>query len=226
MSNENNKISIYLKEKGFVYSGSEIYGGLSNTWDYGPLGSILKSNIKNYWKKKFIDESYDIKIFHLDSSIILNSKIWKSSGHLEKFNDPLIDCKTCKSRYRADELIDDFSRNKDSFSTNDEMTNYIHKNIKCLKCGNNTNWTNVRTFELMFSTFTSKTSEDKSAKLYFRPETAQGAFINFNNILRTQNAKIPFGVGQIGKSFRNEITPGNFIFRTKRIWANGIRNIS
>lgn len=205
------EIISHLKDKGFVYSGSSIYGGLANSWDFGPLGTMLKNNIKDSWKTFFIDQEENI--YHLDSSIILNSKVWKSSGHIDKFNDPMIDCKSCKERFRADHLIEEENNiNVDSLSF-EEQTKMIHKNIKCPNC-KASNWTNVRAFELMFKTSSSKTNEDES-NLYLRPETAQGVFINFNNVVNTLNAKVPFGIGQVGKAFRNEVTPGNFIFRTK-----------
>jgi len=205
------EIISYLKDKGFVYSGSSIYGGLANSWDFGPLGTMLKNNIKDLWKTFFIDQ--DENIFHLDSSIILNPNVWKHSGHVDKFNDPMIDCKSCKERFRADHLINEYKDiNVDSMSF-EEQTKIIHNEINCPSCKSN-NWTNVRAFELMFKTSSSKTKEDND-DLFLRPETAQGVFINFNNVVNTLNAKVPFGIGQVGKAFRNEVTPGNFIFRTK-----------
>ena len=205
------EIISHLKDKGFIYSGSSIYGGLANSWDFGPLGTMLKNNIKDVWRKFFIDQ--DENIFHLDSSIILNSKVWKSSGHIDKFNDPMIDCKNCKERFRADHLIEEFKKiNVDSISFS-EQTEIIHNEINCPSCKKN-DWTDVRAFELMFKTSSSKTNDSESI-LYLRPETAQGVFINFNNVVNTLNAKVPFGIGQVGKAFRNEVTPGNFIFRTK-----------
>lgn len=205
-------IIAHLKEKGFVYSGSSIYGGLANSWDFGPLGTMLKNNIKDSWKKFFIDQEFEADIYHFDSSIILNPNVWEISGHVGKFNDPMIDCKSCKGRFRADHLIEDNLKiNADNLSF-EEQTNKIHENISCSTCGEK-NWTDVRAFELMFKTSSSKTSDDDI--LYLRPETAQGVFINFKNVVDTLNAKVPFGIGQVGKAFRNEVTPGNFIFRTK-----------
>ncbi len=205
-------IIFYLREKGFIYPSSSIYGGLANSWDYGPLGAILKNNIKNIWKKYFIDQEPKANIYHFDSSIILNPKVWEASGHIGKFNDPLIDCKSCKERFRADHLIEEnLNINVDNFSF-EKQTKLIHENISCPICDNK-DWTNVRPFELMFKTSGSKTGNEDN--LYLRPETAQGIFINFKNVIDTLNAKIPFGIGQIGKAFRNEVTPGNFIFRTK-----------
>ncbi|BDU67651.1 MAG: glycine--tRNA ligase [Candidatus Tyloplasma litorale] len=205
------EIISYLKDKGFVYSGSSIYGGLANSWDYGPLGAMLKDNIKNEWKKFFIDQEPE-QIYHFDSGIILNSNVWKSSGHIAKFNDPMIDCKSCKSRYRADHLIEEKTNlNPDNLNF-EEQTEIIHKKIKCPNCKKR-DWTKVRSFELMFKTSNSKINNEDN--LYLRPETAQGIFINFKNVINSLNPKIPFGIGQVGKSFRNEVTPGNFIFRTK-----------
>ncbi len=199
----------FLKEKGFIYSGSEIYGGLSNTWDYGPLGSLLKKNLKDLWINSFIFQQKNN--FLLDSSIMLNNKVWEASGHVEKFNDPLIDCKKCKSRFRADHLVEENTQVKTGNLSIKEMETIIKDKISCPKCQSN-NWTDVREFKLMFETSNSKT---KSDLIYLRPETAQGVFINFNNYKNGKFGKLPFGIGQIGKAFRNEITPGNFIFRTK-----------
>lgn len=201
------------KNRGFVYQGSEIYGGLSNTWDYGPLGVELKNNIKNAWWKKFIQQS-SLNV-GIDSTILMNNRVWEASGHLDGFLDPLIDCRSCKSRHRADTLIEQFDKNIDiNGLSNDQLSNIIkEKNIFCPYC-NKSDFTNIRNFNLMFKTFQGVTEESKN-ELYLRPETAQGIFINFNNIQRTTRKKIPFGIGQIGKSFRNEITPGNFIFRTR-----------
>lgn len=204
------EIISHLKDKGFVYPGSSIYGGLANSWDYGPLGTMLKSNIKDLWKSIFIDRQENV--YHLDTSIILNPNVWKASGHVGKFNDPMIDCKTNKERFRADHLIEENLKiNADNMSF-EEQTKLIHENIDCPSCGAR-NWTDVRAFELMFKTSGSKTGDEKD--FYLRPETAQGVFINFKNVVNTVNAKIPFGIGQVGKAFRNEVTPGNFIFRTK-----------
>ena len=205
------------KGRGFVYPGSEIYGGLANAWDYGPLGVELKNNIKRAWWKKFVQENpYNVG---LDSAIIMNPETWVASGHLGGFSDPLMDCRQCKTRHRADKLIEDYvaenglSDNPASMS-DEQMMNYIREhNIACPDCGSH-DFTDIRKFNLMFKTFQGVT-EDKSSTLYLRPETAQGIFVNFKNIQRTTRKKLPFGVGQIGKSFRNEITPGNFIFRIR-----------
>ena len=200
------------KGRGFVYAGSEIYGGLANTWDYGPLGAELKSNIKKAWLKKFVQENpYNVG---LDSAILMNPQTWVASGHLGGFSDPLMDCKECKTRHRADNLIEDFDGTNVAGWSNEEMTAYIkEKAIPCPDCGKH-NFTDIRQFNLMFKTFQGVT-EDSKNELYLRPETAQGIFVNFANIQRTTRRKIPFGVAQIGKSFRNEITPGNFIFRVR-----------
>lgn len=207
------------KSRGFVFSGSEIYGGLANTWDYGPLGIALKNNIKKAWWKKFVQEP--INCVGLDSSILMNPRVWEASGHVGGFSDPLMDCKECKSRFRADHLIENYMKENskelgapvDSWS-NEEMEKYIENNkIVCPECGK-FNYTNIRQFNLMFKTFQGVT-EDSKSEIYLRPETAQGIFVNFKHVARTSRKKIPFGIGQIGKSFRNEITPGNFIFRTR-----------
>lgn len=205
------------KGRGFVYPGSEIYGGLANSWDYGPLGVELKNNIKKAWLKKFVQESpYNVG---LDSAILMNPETWVASGHLGGFSDPLMDCRACKTRHRADKLIEDYvaenglSDNPAAMS-DEEMMQYIKdKDIACPNCGSH-DFTDIRKFNLMFKTFQGVT-EDSSSTLYLRPETAQGIFVNFKNIARTTRKKIPFGVAQIGKSFRNEITPGNFIFRIR-----------
>ncbi|MDD6991975.1 MAG: glycine--tRNA ligase [Oscillospiraceae bacterium] len=206
------KIVALCKGRGFVYPGSEIYGGLANTWDYGPLGVELKNNIKKAWLKKFVQESpYNVG---LDSAILMNPQTWVASGHIGGFSDPLMDCKECKTRHRADKLIEDFDGTNVAGWTNEQMLEYIDKNnIVCPQCGKK-NFTDIRQFNLMFKTFQGVT-EDSKAELYLRPETAQGIFVNFNNIQRTTRKKVPFGVGQVGKSFRNEITPGNFIFRVR-----------
>lgn len=211
------KIIALCKGRGFIYPGSEIYGGLANTWDYGPLGVELKNNIKKAWWKKFIQEQpFNVG---LDSSILMNPEIWQASGHLSGFSDPLIDCKNCHNRFRADHLIENFMRDNnlnENISTwsNQKMMDFIRENnIKCDECGAN-NFTEIRQFNLMFKTFIGVTEENKNVA-YLRPETAQGIFVNFNNVLRTSRKKLPFGIGQIGKSFRNEITPGNFTFRTR-----------
>ena len=206
------KIVALCKGRGFVYPGSEIYGGLANTWDYGPLGTELKNNIKNAWRKKFIQENkYNVG---LDSAILMNPQTWVASGHLGGFSDPLMDCRDCKTRHRADNLIEDFDGTNVAGWSNDEMMNYINEHeIPCPNCGKH-NFTDIRQFNLMFKTFQGVT-EDSKNEIYLRPETAQGIFVNFANIQRTSRKKVPFGVAQIGKSFRNEITPGNFIFRVR-----------
>ena len=206
------KIVALCKGRGFVYPGSEIYGGLANTWDYGPLGVELKNNIKKAWLKKFVQESpYNVG---LDSAILMNPQTWVASGHIGGFSDPLMDCKECKTRHRADQLIESQSDANPAGWTNDQMAEFIETHdIKCPNCGKK-NFTSIRQFNLMFKTFQGVT-EDSKAELYLRPETAQGIFVNFNNIQRTTRKKVPFGVAQVGKSFRNEITPGNFIFRVR-----------
>ena len=205
------KIVALCKGRGFVYPGSEIYGGLANTWDYGPLGVELKTNIKNAWRKKFIQENkYNVG---LDSAILMNPQTWVASGHVGGFSDPLMDCKDCKTRHRADKLIEDNGGDANGW-TNEQMMTYIRDNgIKCPNCGS-TNFTDIRQFNLMFKTFQGVT-EDSKNEIYLRPETAQGIFVNFANIQRTSRKKVPFGVAQVGKSFRNEITPGQFIFRVR-----------
>ena len=206
------KIVALCKNRGFVYPGSEIYGGLANTWDYGPYGVELKNNIKKAWWKKFVQETpYNVG---LDSAILMNPETWVASGHLGGFSDPLMDCKACKTRHRADNLIEDFDGTNPAGWTNEQMMDYIReKGITCPECGKS-DFTDIRQFNLMFKTFQGVT-EDSKAELYLRPETAQGIFVNFASIQRTSRKKVPFGVGQIGKSFRNEITPGNFIFRVR-----------
>jgi glycyl-tRNA synthetase len=206
------KIVDLCKSKGFVYPGSEIYGGLANTWDYGPLGVELKDNIKKAWRRKFIQENrYNVG---LDSAILMNPQTWVASGHIGGFSDPLMDCKDCKTRHRADNLIEDFDGTNVAGWSNQQMMDYIkEKNICCPNCGK-CNFTDIRQFNLMFKTFQGVT-EDSKSEIYLRPETAQGIFVNFANIQRTSRKKVPFGVAQVGKSFRNEITPGNFIFRVR-----------
>ncbi len=206
------KIVALCKGRGFVYPGSEIYGGLANTWDYGPLGAELKGNIKKAWLKKFVQENkYNVG---LDSAILMNPQTWVASGHPGGFSDPLMDCKECKTRHRADNLIEDFDGTNVSGWSNEEMTAYINEhNIPCPDCGAH-NFTDIRQFNLMFKTFQGVT-EDSKSEIYLRPETAQGIFVNFPSIQRTSRKKVPFGVAQVGKSFRNEITPGNFIFRVR-----------
>ena len=211
------KIVALCKGRGFVYPGSEIYGGLANSWDYGPLGVEFKNNVKRAWWKKFIQQSpYNVG---LDAAIIMNPKTWVASGHVGGFSDPLMDCKECKARFRADKLIEDFMFKKGESITvdgwsNEKMLEFIKENsIPCPECGKH-NFTDIRKFNLMFKTFQGVT-EDSTSELYLRPETAQGIFVNFKNVQRTSRKKIPFGIGQVGKSFRNEITPGNFVFRTR-----------
>ena len=200
------------KQYGFIFQGSEIYGGLANTWDYGPLGSRLKNNIKDAWRKRFIQER--INAYEVDAAILMHPRVWEASGHVASFSDPLIDCKACKSRHRADNLIDDFdeSAHADGMSQ-DEMLDYIkeHK-IPCPKCGKS-DFTDIRQFNLMFETYRGVTEDGKN-KVYLRPENAQGEYVNFLNVERSMRTKLPFSIGQIGKAFRNEITPGNFTFRT------------
>ncbi len=211
------KVVALCKGRGYVYAGSEIYGGLANTWDYGPLGVEFKNNVKKAWWKKFIQDT-NLNV-GLDCAILMNPETWVASGHVGSFSDPLMDCKECKARHRADKLIEDFAHEKgedvvvDGWSK-DVMEAYIKDNgIVCPNCGK-ANFTDIREFNLMFKTFQGVT-EDNSATVYLRPETAQGIFVNFKNVQRTSRKKIPFGIGQIGKSFRNEITPGNFTFRTR-----------
>ncbi|MHC0552434.1 glycine--tRNA ligase [Salinicoccus sp. CNSTN-B1] len=205
------------KARGFVFPGSEIYGGLANTWDYGPLGIELKNNVKQAWWKKFIQESpYNVG---LDAAILMNPKTWEASGHLNNFNDPMIDCKECNTRHRADKLIEDVLQEEDdSFVADglsfDEMKKIIDdRDIRCPNCGAH-NYTDIRQFSLMFKTFQGVT-ESSTNEIFLRPETAQGIFVNYKNVQRSMRKKLPFGIGQIGKSFRNEITPGNFTFRTR-----------
>lgn len=200
------------KNRGFIFPGSEIYGGLSNSWDYGPLGVEFKNNVKRAWWKKFIQENpYNVG---LDSAILMNPEVWVATGHVGGFSDPLMDCKECKTRHRADKLIEDATgENADGWS-NEKMLEFIkEKDIRCPKC-DSANFTDIRQFNLMFKTFQGVT-EDAKSEVYLRPETAQGIFVNFNNVQRSTRRKLPFGIGQIGKSFRNEITPGNFIFRIR-----------
>ena len=213
------KIVALAKSRGFVYPGSEIYGGLANTWDYGPLGVELKNNVKKAWWQKFVQESpYNVGV---DCAILMNTQTWVASGHIGGFSDPLMDCKECHERFRADQLIENFAKEKgielessvDGWS-NEEMQNWINDhNVPCPSCGAH-NFTDIRQFNLMFKTFQGVT-EDAKNTVYLRPETAQGIFVNFKNVQRTSRKKVPFGIGQIGKSFRNEITPGNFTFRTR-----------
>ena len=206
------EIVLLCKNRGFIYQNSEIYGGLSNTWDYGPLGSLLKNNIKKVWVKKFVQQNkYNVLI---DSAVLMNPNVWVSSGHVGGFSDPLIDCKKCKTRHRADKLVlEQTGQNVEGFDDG-EINSYIKsEKIKCPDCGAS-DFTTIRKFNLMFKTFQGVT-EDSTSEIYLRPETAQGIFVNFQNVLRTSRKKVPFGIAQVGKSFRNEITPGNFIFRTR-----------
>jgi len=212
------KIVALAKNRGFVYPGSDIYGGLANTWDYGPVGVELKNNVKKAWWKKFVQESkHNVG---LDAAILMNPKAWVASGHVGGFADPLIDCKSCKARFRADKLIEDYLAQNDIQDitvdgwSNEKMETYMkEKNIGCPDC-KKTDFTPIRQFNLMFKTFQGVT-DDSKAEIYLRPETAQGIFVNFKNVQRTSRKKIPFGIAQVGKSFRNEITPGNFTFRTR-----------
>jgi len=204
----------YCKQYGFIFQGSEIYGGLSNTWDYGPLGRELKENVRRAWWKKFIQENpYN---YGLDAAILMNPNVWVASGHVTNFNDPLVDCKNCKSRHRADKLIEDFTNGKETGDgwENERIETFMkEEGITCPKCGS-TSFTPIRKFNLLFETHQGVT-EDTKNKVYLRGETAQGIFVNFLNVQRSMRAKVPFGIGQTGKSFRNEITPGNFTFRTR-----------
>ena len=211
------KIVSLCKARGFVYPGSEIYGGLANSWDYGPLGVELKNNIEKAWMKKFIQESrYNVG---LDAAILMNPQTWVATGHVGGFSDPLIDCKECKTRHRADKLIEEWMHDNNCEQVVDgwedkKMIDYIKEhNITCPKCGK-LNFTDIRKFNLMYKTFQGVT-EDTTSQIYLRPETAQGIFVNFKNVLRTTRRKMPMGIGQVGKAFRNEITPGNFIFRIR-----------
>jgi len=206
------KIVNLCKARGFIYPGSEIYGGLANTWDYGPLGTRLKNNVKDTWRKRFIQERPNA--YELDADILMHPRVWEASGHVESFADPLLDCKECKTRHRADNLINNFSNSsKGDAMSNQEMVTYIKENnVPCPNCGK-CNFTDIRQFKLMFETYRGVTQDAKSV-VYLRPENAQGEYVNFLNVQRTMRAKLPFSIGQIGKAFRNEITPGNFTFRT------------
>ncbi len=205
------------KGRGIIYPGSEIYGGLANTWDYGPLGNEIKNNVKNAWRKKFIQEQKNV--VGLDAAILMNPETWVASGHVGGFSDPLIDCKECKTRHRADKLIEEWAheQGKDMIAdgmSDEALSNFISENkIPCPSCGK-TNFTGIRKFNLMFKTFQGVT-EDSTSEIFLRPETAQGIFVDFKNVIRTSRKKIPMGIAQIGKAFRNEITPGNFTFRTR-----------
>ena len=208
------KLVSLTKQYGFIFQGSEIYGGLANSWDYGPIGVELKNNIKKAWWQKFVKER--INIYGLDSAILMNPNVWIASGHVSSFADPLIDCKKCKSRHRADKLIEEFTKGEETGDgwDNEKLENFIKENhIACTKCGNH-DFTKIRKFNLLFETSMGVT-EDTKNKVYLRGETAQGIFVNYSNVQRSMRAKLPFGIGQIGKAFRNEITPGNFTFRTR-----------
>ena len=207
------KVVNHVKVSGFVYPGSEIYNGLANAWDYGPLGVELKNNLKKLWWKKFVQENpYNVG---LDSAILMNPTVWKASGHLATFSDPLMDCKNCKTRHRADKLVEEHDSSVNAGEMSDEdLFNYIKDNkIACPNCGSH-DFSDIRKFNLMYKTYQG-VLEDAKSVVYLRPEKAQGIFVNFKNIQRTTRKKLPFGVAQIGKSFRNEITPGNFIFRIR-----------
>lgn len=206
------KLVNLCKQYGFIFQGSEIYGGLANTWDYGPLGVELKNNVKKAWIKKFVQENpYNVLV---DCAILMNPKTWEASGHIATFNDPLIDCKHCKTRHRADKLIEEADHIEAGSFTDEQLMKYIYDhNIVCPNCGK-LDYTDIRKFNLMFKTFQGVTEDSKST-IYLRPETAQGIFVNFLNVQRSMRLKVPFGIAQIGKSFRNEITPGNFTFRTR-----------
>ena len=202
----------FCKTYGFIFPGSEIYGGLANTWDYGPLGSRLKNNVKDAWRKRFIQERFNA--YEVDADILMHPRVWEASGHVDSFSDPLIDCKECKMRVRADNLVNDFLGNSKGDAMNhEELISFIKENkVSCPKCGK-CNFTDVREFNLMFETKRGVTN-DKKSTIYLRPENAQGEYVNFLNVQRTMRCKLPFSIGQIGKAFRNEITPGNFTFRT------------
>ena len=208
------KLVNYCKQYGYIFQGSEIYGGLANTWDYGPLGKELKENVKKAWHKKFIQENrYN---YGLDAAILMNPEVWVASGHVASFSDPLIDCKSCKTRHRADKLIEEFTKGEETGDgwDNEKLEKFIKdNNICCPNCGKN-DFTSIRQFNLLFETHMGVTNDSQS-KVYLRGETAQGIFVNFSNVYRSMRAKLPFGIGQVGKAFRNEITPGNFIFRTR-----------
>ncbi|HKL72686.1 MAG TPA: glycine--tRNA ligase [Candidatus Onthovivens sp.] len=213
MNNEFEKLTTHLQTSGFVYQGSQIYGGLSNSWDFGPLGSELKNNIKKIWWQKFVKEQPTN--VGIDAAILMNPRVWEATGHIKTFNDPLIDCKKCKSRHRADDLVSNQRPDADvEAMNNDELMEFIRNNeIVCPVCGS-ANFTDIRQFNLMFKTHIGVTEESKN-EVYLRPETAQGVFVNFKNVQRSTRKKIPLGICNIGKSFRNEITPGNFIFRVR-----------
>lgn len=213
MDNKFEKVATHLQTTGYIFQGSQIYGGLSNTWDYGPLGSELKNNLKNLWWKKFVHESPTN--IGLDAAILMNPRVWQATGHITTFNDPLIDCKSCKGRFRADDLIEKQFPNADvNGMTIEQMNSFIKENgVKCPTCGK-TNFTDIRQFNMMFKTHIGVT-EDSKNEVYLRPETAQGCFVNFKNVQRATRRKLPLGIANVGKSFRNEITPGNFTFRMR-----------
>ena len=206
------KMVNFCKQYGFIFQGSEIYGGLANTWDYGPLGSRFKNNVKDAWRKRFVQERKNA--YEVDADILMHPRVWEASGHVESFADPLLDCRECKTRHRADNLINDFSNSSiGDAMTNEEMVAYIKENkVPCPKCGKS-NFTDIRQFKLMFETHRGVVQDSKSV-VYLRPENAQGEYVNYLNVLRSMRCKLPFSIGQIGKAFRNEITPGNFTFRT------------
>ncbi len=206
------KLVNICKQYGYIFQGSEIYGGLANTWDYGPLGSRLKNNIKDTWRKRFIEERRNA--FEVDAAILMHPRVWKASGHVGSFSDPLADCKECKTRHRIDNLINDYSNSSiGDAMTNEERMKYLKENkVPCPKCGKS-NFTDIREFNLMFKTERGVTNDSKNT-IYLRPENAQGEYVNFLNVQRSMRCKLPFSIGQIGKAFRNEITPGNFTFRT------------
>ncbi len=206
------KMVQFCKNYGFIFQGSEIYGGLANTWDYGPLGTRLKNNVKDAWRKRFIQER--INAYEVDADILMHPRVWEASGHVKSFADPLIDCKHCKTRHRADNLVNDYTNSSiGDKMNNEELVAYIkEQQIPCPKCGKS-DFTDVRQFNLMFETYRGVTEDSKNV-VYLRPENAQGEYVNFLNVQRSMRAKLPFSIGQIGKAFRNEITPGNFTFRT------------
>ena len=213
MDNKFEKVVTHLQTTGYVFQGSQIYGGLSNTWDYGPLGSELKNNLQQLWRKKFVSESPTN--VGIDAAILMNPKVWEATGHVTTFNDPLIDCKECRGRFRADDLIkDQFPEVDVNAMTMDDLSSFVKEHhVKCPQCGKS-NFTDVRQFNMMFKTHIGVTDDSKSV-VYLRPETAQGVFTNFKNVQRATRKKLPLGIANVGKSFRNEITPGNFIFRTR-----------
>ena len=206
------KLVNFCKQYGFIYQGSEIYGGLANTWDYGPLGTRLKNNVKDAWRKRFIQERSNA--YEVDADILMHPRVWEASGHVASFSDPLVDCKECKTRHRVDNLINDYTNSSiGDGMTKEQMMDYLKENkVPCPKCGKS-NFTDIREFNLMFQTYRGVTNDSKNV-VYLRPENAQGEYVNFLNVQRTMRAKLPFSIGQIGKAFRNEITPGNFTFRT------------